>query len=132
MIRSATGTTASAATSVPPFAMVNVAVYDVVDTRVKLPRSNPPMVPLVNVYVSPPSSPTVMVAVTSSPTFIAAFGMATAEIVGTFASIGSPAWEIGVVYSVLGVVPSVRIRLTGISDPAATSVPPSAMVNVAV
>ena len=47
----ATGMFEPAATSVPPFVTVNVAVYDVDETLVNDPRVNPPIVPEVKVYV---------------------------------------------------------------------------------
>ena len=51
----------------------------------KLPRVNPPIVPELSVYVSPASSTTVMVAVTTSVTFITLSAIVILEIVGEFA-----------------------------------------------
>src|SRR6185295_2106067 len=108
---------------------------------------------------TPPSVPTVIVAVTTSPIFIATFGIETADIVGVFASIvfttfnipapvafevtddktglfasiASAFCDIAVVNAVEA-LPAGSVATTEIAmfDPAATSVPPLVTVNVAV
>ena len=83
--------------------------------------------------VSPVALDTVRVAVTTSPTFIGVSGMETAEITGACASIRSLAWLMAVT-KVLLILPAASEKLTliGRSLPAATSVPPSVTVKVAV
>ncbi len=82
------------------------------------------------------SSSTVMVAVTTLPTFMAASGMETAVMTGKLASIASaaPAGETFPVKAALGLVAeSVRTKLaTGTLASAATFVPLSVTVKVAV
>ena len=85
--RFATGTVEPASTSVPPAVTVNVAMYMVLLDLESEPKTNPPTVPEVRVYVSPPSSSTVIVALTSSPIFIAESGIETPEITGAVVSI---------------------------------------------
>ena len=62
-----------------------------------------------------------------------ALGIETAEMTGVLASMLSLAWVIAVLKVVL-VLPeaSDKLRLTGMVEPAATSVPPSVILKVAV
>ena len=76
---------------------------------------------------------TVIVTVTVSPIFIVALGMLTLLITGLLASIRSAFWLIAVVKAVFALPAlSFNTTLTGMSDPAPTSVPPLVTEKLAV
>ena len=99
----------------------------------RLLKANPPTVELFRLSISPVALDTVTVAVTISPTCMAASGIDTFEITGLLASRTSLTWLIAVSKVLLTfAAASERLTLIGRSLPAATSVPPSVTVKVAV